>query len=399
MKFPLIFVMLRSLLCASLGSILAGGSAVAAGLGRDAQEAIRGEIRKVIAEGYYPGISVLLIHQGKIVMREAHGVVNLETGEPFTTGQLCWLASTSKLFTGALMAMLVDDGSVSFDDPIAKFFPGFAEIRLQDGSKPKQPVLLRQALSHTSGLPEEGWLRAKGIKPDDPAHAGYFYPKSPEEFVDACLAFGLIAEPGTRKMYGRPIELAACVAERATGQSFAELMERRVFAPLGLSATTIRPGARQMAKIAPLYQWRKAGEFEPNSLGMEVARRENEGMSSAGGGIFSTLDDVGRLMLLHLKNGRHEGRQLVRAETLQRLYEKQPGTRDYGLAMQIHESAVNGRSRILSHPGFSGPVAWVDFERELAGVLLMQSNTVDRTKHHQRIIDTIFRFLPAKKSP
>ena len=121
-------------------------------------------------------------------------------------------------------------------------------------------------------------------------------------------------------------------------------------------------------------------------------------MASAGGGIFSTLDDVGRLMLRHLNHGWHEGRQLVRTETLQRLYQKQPGARDYGLAMQIHDSAVNGRSRILSHPGFSGPVAWVDFERELAGVLLMQSNTLDRTKHHQRIIDTIYRFVPAKES-
>ena len=397
MKLPLVHVVLR-LLLALLGAVLAESSAVAAGLSRDAQEAIRSEIRRVIAEGYYPGISVLLIHQGKIVMREAHGVVNLDTSEPHTTGQLCWLASTSKLFTGVLMAMLVDDGSVSFDDPIAKFFPAFADIRLLDGSRPKQPVLLRQALSHTSGLPEESWLRSKGITKDDPAHAGYFYPKSPQEFVDACLAFGIISEPGTRKMYGSPIELAACVAQRATGQSFAELMERRVFAPLGLSETTIRPDAGQMARIAPLYQWRKAGEFASSSLSLEVARRENESMASAGGGIFSTLDDVGRLMLLHLNHGWHEGRQLVRTETLQRLYQKQPGARDYGLAMQIHDSAVNGRSRILSHPGFSGPVAWVDFERELAGVLLMQSNTLDRTKHHQRIIDTIYRFVPAKES-
>jgi len=101
---------------------------------------------------------------------------------------------------------------------------------------------------------------------------------------------------------------------------------------------------------------------------------------------------------LHLDRGVHKEKQLIRAETLKQLYEAQPGTNGrYGLAFQIHPSAVNGKSRMLSHPGYSGPVAWVDFERELVGVLLMQSNTVNRSKHHQRIIDAIYRLIPADK--
>ncbi|MCP4787679.1 MAG: hypothetical protein GY903_16835 [Fuerstiella sp.] len=65
------------------------------------------------------------------------------------------------------------------------------------------------------------------------------------------------------------------------------------------------------------------------------------------------------------------------------------------MAFQIHHSQVNGKSRWRSHPGYSGPVAWVDFEGDLTGVLLMQSNTVNRSKHHQRIIDRICKFFPA----
>jgi CubicO group peptidase (beta-lactamase class C family) len=103
-------------------------------------------------------------------------------------------------------------------------------------------------------------------------------------------------------------------------------------------------------------------------------------------------------MQLHLNRGIHKGKRIVREKTLKELYKPQPGTNGrYGLAFQIHHSEVNGKSRWLSHPGYSGPVAWIDFERNLAGVLLMQSNTVNRTKHHQRIIDTIYRFMPAKK--
>lgn len=369
-------------------------------LTEEARSAIRAEIQAIINEGYYPGISVLLIHRDKVVMREAHGVVNIETKKPFTVDQLCWLASTGKVFTATLMASLVDDGVLAFDDPIAKTFPEFSEIRLSDGTKPKQAVLLRHALSHTSGIPSDNWLKAeKNINKTDPQHADYFFPEKPGNFINGCLKLGLVAEPGTRMLYGRPIDLSACVAEKNTGKTFVELMQNRVFKPLGLRNTTIRPTEDELKRLAPLYQSKKPGVFEPDNFAIEVAERQNKRLSTAGGGVYTTLDDLGTLMQLHLKRGVHNGQRLIHAETLRQLYKPQPGTNGrYGLAFQIHDNKVNGNSRILSHPGYSGPVAWIDFERELAGVLLMQSNTVNRTKHHQRIIDTIYRFIPAEKT-
>ena len=367
-----------------------------ASLSDTACDKIRSEIQAVIDEGYYPGISILLIHRDQVVMREAHGVVNLETKQPFTVDELCWLASTGKLFTATLMASLVDAGVVSFDDPIAKTFPEFDNIRLRDGSKPSQPVLLRHALSHTSGVPSDNWMAQNAFAKDDPAYVGYFFPKTAQDFVDECMKLGLVAEPGTKMMYGRPIDLFACVAEKRTGKTFVTLMEDRVFKPLGLRSSTIQPNADDLKRLAPLYQSTKPGVFEADSFGLEVAERQSKRLSTAGGGVYTTLDDLGVLMQLHLNKGIHNGQQLIRAETLSRLYEPQPGTNGgYGLAFQIHDSQINGKSRWLSHPGYSGPVAWIDFERDLVGVLLMQSNTVNRSKHHQRIIDTIYEFFPA----
>lgn len=365
----------------------------------EARAAIRAEIEAVINEGYYPGISVLLIHRGKVIMCEAHGVVDLESKKPFTVDQLCWLASTGKLFTATLMASLVDDGLLTFDDPIAKTFPEFAEIRLHDGSKPKQPVRLRHALSHTSGIPNDNWLKSeKQLDKNSPELKDYVFPQTPQDFVNSCLKLGLVVEPGTRMMYGRPIDLSACVAEKITGKTFIELMQERVFQPLNLKHSTIQPTKAELKQLAPLYQSDKAGVFEPDNFGLEVAARQNQGLSTAGGGVYSTLDDIGTLMQLHLNRGVHNGKQLIDAQVLQQLYQPQPGTNGrYGLAFQIKDSKVNGNSRILSHPGYSGPVAWVDFERGLVGVLLMQSNTVNRTKHHDRIIDTIYRYIPVEK--
>lgn len=370
---------------------------LAADLSKKAKSAIRAELQALITGGYYPGASILLIHEGKVVMREAQGLVDIETKTPFTVDQLCWLASTGKMFTGTLMAILVDEGVISFDEPIADTFPEFARIRLRDGSKPANPPLLRQALSHTSGVPGNQWMVKNKLLDTDPAHAGYYFPKNPQEFIDGCLKLGLAAHPGTQLLYGRPIDLSACVVERKTGKTFIELMEKKVFSPLGLKDATIKPTEADLKRLAPLYSSKTPHVFEPDMFGLEVAARQNKRLSAAGGAVYTTLDDMGVLLQLHLNRGQHQGRQLVKASTLAKLYEPQPGTKGrYGLAFSIMKSKVNGESTLNGHAGYSGPYAWFDFDRQLCGVLLMQSNTTGRGKLHQRVIDKIYEYIPVR---
>lgn len=373
-------------------------TAPAAPLSKPAKSAIRAELKALISEGYYPGASILLIHEGKVVMREAHGVVDIDSKEPFTVDQLCWLASTGKMFTATLMAMLVDEGVISFDEAIEDTFPEFAKVRLRDGSKPKNPPLLRQALSHTSGVPGNGWMRQHKLLDTDKSLAGYYFPKNPEEFIAGCLHLGLAVHPGTQLLYGRPIDLSACVVEKKTGKQFTELMETKVFNPLGLKNATIRPTKADLKRLAPLYSSTEPHVFEPDTFGLEVAERQNTRLSAAGGAVYTTLDDIGVLLQLHLNRGRHKGRQLIKASTLAKLYEPQPGTKDrYGLAFQLMKSKINGESKLNGHAGYSGPYAWFDFERQLCGVLLMQSNTTGRGKHHQRVLNKIYEHIPARR--
>ncbi len=372
-------------------------SSQAAALSSEAKAGIRARLKALIDEGHYPGAAILLIHDGEVVLREAHGVVDIDTKKPFTVDQLCWLASTGKMFTATLMAILVDEGVITFDEAIADTFPEFAKIRLRDGSRPKSPPLLRQALSHTSGVPGNQWMIQNKLLDTDPALAGYYFPRNPQEFIDGCIKLGLAVHPGTQLLYGRPIDLSACVVEKKTGRSFIELMETKVFKPLGLKDATIKPTAADLKRLAPLYSATKPHEFKPDTFGLEVAERQNTRLSAAGGAVYTTLNDIGVLLQLHLNRGKHKGRQLVKADTLARLYEPQPGTRDrYGLAFQLMQSQINGRSTLNGHAGYSGPYAWFDFKRGLCGVLLMQSNTAGRGKHHQRVIDEIYKHIPAK---
>jgi CubicO group peptidase (beta-lactamase class C family) len=358
-----------------------------------ARLAIRGELRALVEGGVCPGAALLLRWRGAVVMREAHGVARLETREPFRVSTPCWLASASKTFTATLVAMLADEGVLSLDDPIARFYPEFDDIRLQDGSKPSEPVRIRHALGHTTGIPWEEWLQKHGMR-DDPDYAGFFTPRRAADFIDACLRIGLIAEPGTRITYGRPINLITCVVERATGRPFASVMEERVFARLGLTHTTIRLTRGQLPALTPVYHAPGPRVFDPDPFSVEVARQQVEGMSSAGGGIYSTGDDIGRMLQLHLNRGRHGRRQLVRPETVEQLLTPQPVYPGYGLGFQIHDTDVNGASRIVCHAAYSGPLLWFDRGRDLVGTLLMQCCTADRDAHHRRLLDTVNRFVP-----
>jgi len=389
------FLRLAALLALLLLALPCQSQATA--LSQEAKAGIRSKLKALIDEGHYPGASILLIHDGEVVMREAHGVVDIESQKPFTEDQLCWLASTGKMFTATLMAILVDEGVIDFDEAIADTFPEFARIRLRDGSKPNSKPLLRQALSHTSGVPGNQWMTQNKLLDSDPALAGYYFPKNPQEFIAGCLALGLAVHPGTQLLYGRPIDLSACVVEKKTGRSFIELMETKVFKPLGLKDATIRPTAADLKRLAPLYSSTKPHEFKPDTFGLEVAERQNTRLSAAGGAVYTTLDDIGVLLQLHLNRGKHKGRQLVKPETLAKLYRPQPGTKDrYGLAFQIMQRRINGSSTLNGHAGYSGPYAWFDFKRNLCGVLLMQSNTAGRGKHHQRVIDEIYKHIPAR---
>ena len=358
------------------------------------QDEIKKSFRLLVDKGYYPGGAILIRQNGKTVIEDSYGVVDLETKKKFSTDQLCWLASTGKMFTATLMASLVDDGLISFDDPISKYYPQLSNIKLHNGKKPKQQILLRHILSHTSGIPNDNWLENyRSATVGNPGqYKKYFEPRSALDFIDACLKLGVANEPGIKMMYGTPIDIAACIAEKVTGKKFTQLMYERVIQPLKLRNTTVVPTDEQLKSIAPLYSSSTPGKFKPDALSKYVANRQRTRFTTAGGCVFSTLEDVSTLLQLHLNKGRFKNQRLISETSLSQLYMPQPGTENkYGLAFMIKNT---DDTRIYYHPGYSGPVGWIDFERKLIGVMLMQSNTKGRDQLHQTVIETVNKVIP-----
>lgn len=306
------------------------------------------------------GGAFLLIHKGEAIFREAFGYADLETRRPFRAEDPCFIASLTKAITATMMVMLDERGALSLDDPVGKWIPSFKGARVRGAGEPAPP-LVWQLLSHRSGLPGNS----------DPGAAKM--PSGTKSRLDAMIEGwvkdGLMAAPGTRFAYGNAGYLAASrAAERATGKDYEELLKTMLLEPLGMRHTTYRPSAEDMKRAPRRYNRTPKGLVKDTRV---FPMPVEGGFVNAAGGLFSTLDDLGRFLLFHLNGGAWDGRQLVSKKALARMYRPHPpvtGPKDvaYGLGFN-----VGGNPRIR-HLGASGTLMWLDFEHDSAGVLLTQ---------------------------
>jgi CubicO group peptidase (beta-lactamase class C family) len=325
---------------------------------------------EAVQDGDIPGGALLLIHQGEVVFREAFGYADLETGRPFTTENVCFIASVTKTLTATTLVMLEERGILSLDDPIEKWIPTFEGIKVKGQDSPAQPPLLWQALSHRSGLPGNADLSV-GFRN---------FQGSLSEAVDSFAKAGLMAEPGKRWSYGRAgFMTAAYAAEVAAGKPFEVLMQELLLDPLGMTSTTFHPSEKVLQEIPSAYH-RANDELVPRS---RVFTESSIGdLINPGGGLFSTLDDMGLLLLFHMNQGVVNGKRLVSAEALARMYRIPDELPDqaYGLGLNI----VVEDPLLVRHIGGSGTMVWIDFDKEMAGVLLTQTAWRGNNKFQRR---------------
>lgn len=329
------------------------------------REAIRAACRRGIDGKFVPGGALLIMHQGEPIFREAFGVASLETGRLFTIDTPCRIASVTKPHTATLLAMLVEQGKLSWDDPIDKHLPSFTGIAVRGrGASPRTPKI-RELLSHTAGFPGQPAIEA-----------GRWRIKVDGTLADAVADLprqGLAAEPGTVYAYtGLGYMVAGRIAELVTGKEFGALMKEMLLDPIGANTATFYPSDELQSRIPTAYD-RKDGQL----VKLDLASRPEAVATfpNPAGRLVSTLDDVGRFLLLHRNRGAIGGRQLVAAESLQAQYRRQPATGrmgGYGLGFNVMKVNARGEGVRVRHTGASGTLAQLDFERDLILVLLTQ---------------------------
>lgn len=315
---------------------------------------------KAVASPKIPGGSVCGVENGKVLFNQAYGVTDAKSKRSWEKNSPVYIASMTKSITSTLVAVLVGEGKLAFDDPISKYIPEYGRLKMRKSGAEVRSPTIAECLSHTSGFPGGTMGR---LTDDSPIR------NSDQADVATVLAkHGLAAKPGIKYAYTfRGYAAVARVVEIVTGKRFPEVLDEKLLKPLGMSDTTFEPKL-ELVKRHPRYAKHIADwDDEKISAYLEKRKRESKGFVNAAGALISTPDDLVKFYRLHSLRGKLAGKQVIPANALARLYEKQPGSTGYGLGFKLYGNAVVG------HGGASGTIGAVDLKNDRVVVILTQA--------------------------
>jgi CubicO group peptidase (beta-lactamase class C family) len=334
---------------------VAARAAMRAGPLREAQARVEAEVER----GAFPGAALAVGRGERLALIEGIGSPDWEAGKVDPELTVYDVASLTKVIatTTALM-LLVEDGRIDLDAPVSRYLPAFS-----GGEKDR--VTVRHLLTHTSGLP--AWAPARG--------------QTPEAALESVIRTPLAASPGARMVYsdvGFVVLWAA--AEQAAGEPLAELLARRVYAPLGMRSTGFNPG-EGCERCSPT--WRRGGAPVRGIVHDPIARKL--GGVAGNAGLFSTAADLSRFAAMLANGGELQGVRVLEEETIRDFATRQPGAGERALGWETPKANGTGAAgkslsrRAFGHTGFTGTSLWVDPERRTWTVLLTNRTYDPRT--------------------
>jgi CubicO group peptidase (beta-lactamase class C family) len=309
-----------------------------------------------------PGASVLVIKDGKIILRKAYGLANVENKIPTTTSTNYRLASVTKQFTAMAIMMLVEQKKLSYDSNLTDLFPDFPPYGKQ--------ITVGHLLNHTSGLIDyEDLIPKETSKPLKDRQVLYLLKQQGNTYF----------LPGSKYRYSNSgYALLALIVEAASGASFAEFIEKNIFKPLRmLNSVAYEQGISTIHKRA--YGYRKqANGFE----------RKDQSLTSSvlgDGGIYSSLEDLYKWDQALYTN------KLVSSETLNKAFTSSTETDDgnvgYGFGWFIE--TYRGLKTVWHYGSTTGFRTAIERfpDQRFTVIVLINRNESDAHKIARKIID------------
>jgi CubicO group peptidase (beta-lactamase class C family) len=266
--------------------------------------------------GRIPGAVLLIQQHGAPVYLRSFGFQDVATKVPMSPDTIFALHSMTKPITCLAAMMLVDDGKLSPSDPVSKYIPAFAGVKVGIAAKaavgasfltlvpPNRPVTIEDLLRQTSGITYDyigGELIEKAYRDAD-IFNGHF---DNREFAERIARLPLARQPGTLWRYGHSTDVVGRVIEIISGKSLYQFMKERIFDPLGMTSTKF---------VLSPAEWKRMAEPLPNDSILRLAekeRRDHPEWESGGGGLVSTIGDYGRFAQMLLNGGKLDGKRYL----------------------------------------------------------------------------------------
>ncbi len=280
-------------------------------------EAITAFFANEVSTGKLPGAVILIQQHGRPLYLKTFGLQDVTTGTPMSPDTIFAVHSMTKPITSLAAMLLIDDGKLALDDPLSKYIPSFAsvkvgmEVKKPDGTvsvklvPPIRPVTIRDLMRHTSGITYD-YIGGKWIeKAYQDAHifAGEFDNK---EFAERIARLPLARQPGTLWRYGHSTDILGRVIEVVSAQSLYEFMKQRIFVPLGMTSTSF-------VLTTPDQHARMARPLPSDAILLDAERERlaHPRWESGGGGLLTTVKDYARFAQMLLDGGVVDGKRYL----------------------------------------------------------------------------------------
>jgi CubicO group peptidase (beta-lactamase class C family) len=354
-------------------------------------------LRRATEAKEVPGVVAVAATDKGTFYEGAFGTRDLANGPEMTPDSIFRLASMTKAVTSTATMQLVEQGRLQLDQPIGNVLPELAAPQVLEGfddsgaprlRPAKRPITLRHLLTHTAGFGYETW------DPDLIRYVKVSGTPSTSTGKLASLRLPLVFDPGDRWEYGINIDWAGRAVEAVSGQPLEVYFREHIFAPLGMRDTDYVISSAQQSRLVTVHQRKPDGSLEPTPA-PDPPWRE---FWSGGGGLYSTGRDYLVFLQMLLNQGRFNGAQLLRPETVALMGRNQigdinagilktampPRSNDvdffpgipckWGLGYMINtEPGPNGRSgESLTWAGIFNTYYWLDPQKHVAGVILTQ---------------------------
>ncbi|MBR0722017.1 serine hydrolase domain-containing protein [Bradyrhizobium manausense] len=357
-------------------------------------------IRNEIATGKIPGAILLLQQHGKPVYYENFGVRDVATEISMSADTIFRLYSMSKPITSVLAMMLVEEDRLAIHDPVSKYIPAFAGMKVGVEKKAgdnklsleleplNRPVTIEDLMRHTAGIPygyyggdivNKVYADADLFDSDALTNA---------ELVAKITALPLAEQPGTIWDYGLSTDVLGRIIEVISGKSLLQFAKERLLDPLGMMDTAFY--------VADPAKWPRIAEPMPQDRAISPMTQVRDPRKplrweSGGSGLVGTIGDYARFSQMLLNGGTYEGRRYLKPETIALMASDHVGpethvVRDknfypgessgYGLGVAVRTSVPPGTSWPLGEyrwDGVGGTFFFIDPEDDLFGIFMMQT--------------------------
>ena len=285
-------------------------------------------LQAVVDAGDLSGFVTLIWRKGEVAQVNTIGHRDVETAAPMRRDTLFRIASMTKPVTSIAALMLLEEGKLRLDDPIATWLPEFSDMQVlrdatgsvDDTYPAPREITVEDLMTHRSGLAYAftsiGPIAHAYEEKLGPPLGG---PSTPDAWLKALASLPLSYPPGERFHYSHATDVLGFLVARIEGKPLGQVLKDRIFAPLGMHDTDFWCPPERRGRMAKLYR------INPESDRMEdVSFPHVDGQpefESGGGGLISTADDYLKFARMILGKGEVDGVRLVKAETVEMMAE------------------------------------------------------------------------------